>query len=294
MRRMRERVHANRTVYVLAAVIGSLALVGASASLSGQALPWRSAQDLPAFEAVSIRPNPNADPPLFRSRFQPGSYQATYATARDLIRVAYGLALPEQVRGGPDWFEKERFEIQATAPGATTARMRLMLQQLLIERFKMSGRSEKAELPAFALMLARDDRRLGAGLKPLGETCPEAAPSSAGAQFGVDLLPCGQVMFAERYMARGISMARLAELMTGSAQMGVDRLVIDRTGLGGLYTIDFRFTPREVMGLRKPDTQDTVAEFPTAIREQLGLRLEPTRAPVDTIVVERIERPTPN
>ena len=269
-----------------------LVLAIAGASLLGQALPWRDAQDLPAFEAVSVKSNVNAEIPIFRSRFQPGSYQATYATARDLIRVAYGLVVPEQVGGGPDWIDKDRFDIQAPAPGADTARMHLMLQRLLIERFRMSARSEKTELPVLALALAREDRRLGGGLKPMGETC---APPQAGAQALVDQMQCGQAVLGSLFAARGISIARFAEMITGSREMmGVDRLVVDRTSLGGLYAIEVRYTPREVYGLRKPDTQDLLPEFSTAIREQLGLKLEPARSTVDTIIVERIERPTPN
>ncbi len=76
--------------------------------------------------------------------------------------------------------------------------------------------------------------------------------------------------------------------------IGLDRMVVDRTSLRGLYAMDVRFTQPEAQGLRKPDTADVLPEFPTAIREQLGLKLEPTRASVDVIVVERLERPTPN
>ena len=96
-------------------------------------------------------------------------------------------------------------------------------------------------------------------------------------------------------MARGIAMSRLAAVLATSRNFtGVDRLVVDRTALDGLYAIDVSYTQPESPGLRKPDTQEILAEFPTAIREQLGLRLESTRAPVDAIVVHRIERPTPN
>src|SRR5687767_1211827 len=195
-----------------------LVLAIAGAALLGQSLPWRDAQELPAFEAVSVKSNVNAEIPIFRSRFQPGSYQATYASARDLIRVAYGLVVPEQVRGGPDWIDKDRFDIQAPAPGADTARMRLMLQRLLIERFKMSARSEKTELPVFELVLAREDGRLGGGLKPMGETCTAPAPPQAGTQALVEQMPCGQAILGSLFAARGISIARFAEMITGSRE----------------------------------------------------------------------------
>jgi len=143
--------------------------------------------------------------------------------------------------------------------------------------------------------LAREDGRLGGGLKPMGETCTAPAPPQAGTQALVEQMPCGQAILGSLFAARGISIARFAEMITGSReQMGVDRLVIDRTSLTGLYTIEVRYTPREVFGLRKPDSQDLLPEFATAIREQLGLKLEPSRSSVDTIMVERIERPTPN
>jgi uncharacterized protein (TIGR03435 family) len=270
-----------------------LMLVGAGLSLHGQALPWRSAQDLPAFEAASVKVDVTAETPFGRTRFQPGTFQASYVTARQLVKAAYSLTVDQQMVGGPDWMDSARFDIQAKTLETNTAQMRLMLQRLLIERFRLAARSEKAELPVFALTMARDDGRLGARLKSLGDVCQPPSPQAAP---GVDQLPCDQAPFGGGFLlARGISIARFAQILSGSSSYtGIDRLVVDRTSLHGLYAIDVRFTQPEAQGLRKQDTADVLPEFPTAIREQLGLKLEPTRAPVDAIVIERIERPTPN
>jgi uncharacterized protein (TIGR03435 family) len=270
-----------------------LSLIGSGWSVNGQALPWRAAQDLPAFEAASVKVDVNADPPIGRTRFQPGTFQASYVTARQLVKAAYSLSVDQQIVGGPDWIDSAWFDVQAKTPETNTAQMRLMLQRLLIERFRLVARSEQRELPVFALSTARDDGRLGAGLKSLGDACQPPSPQPASL---VDTLPCDQgLLTGPSFQARSMSMSRFAQLLSGSSSTtGIDRLVVDRTSVRGLYAIEVRFTQPEAQGLRKPDTADVLPEFPTAIREQLGLKLEPTRAPVDAIVIERIERPTPN
>ena len=87
-------------------------------------------------------------------------------------------------------------------------------------------------------------------------------------------------------------MARFAELVT-IPYTGLDRIVIDRTSLSGLFAFDVKFLQPKLPGLRQSDSPD-LAAFPTALQEQLGLKLEPTRAPVEVLVIDSVERPTPN
>jgi uncharacterized protein (TIGR03435 family) len=260
-----------------------------------QALPWRDARNLPAFEVASIKASPPTDAPRWTSRFSTGMYQATNITTRNLIKQAYGLVLNEQIAGAPDWIDSLRFDVQATAPGIDVANLRLMLQRLLIERFRFAGQSARVERPVFALTRVRNDGILGPGLKRIGDSCEPPAIATANSPLSVDRLQCNQSLNSGGvFMARGISMPRFAELLSTSiATTGVDRLVLDGTSLDGLYSVDVRFLQPESPGLRKPESPDGV-EFPTAIKEQLGLKLDPVHAPVDTIVVTTIEKPAPN
>ena len=245
-----------------------------------------------AFEVASIKPTVDAPTPNWRSRFQPTSYIASNIPVRELIKIAYELRVDAQVRSGPDWIDSARFDVQASsASQATSAEMRIMLRGVLADRFKLRARPGQQELPVYALVKARSDGRLGTALKPIGEKdCAPAATQPTPGQFG-----CGSVMFsADSMIVGGVSMARFAELLPGTSGFtGIDRLVIDRTSLPGLYAFDVKFLQLTLPGLRQSDSPDLVA-FPTALQEQLGLKLEPTRAPVEVLVIDSVERPTPD
>jgi len=268
-----------------ALIIGVLCALGGGEGTAQQ-------PSAPAFEAASIKPTVNAPTPNWRSRFQPTSYTASNIPVRELIKIAYEVRVDAQVQGGPDWIDSARFDVQASsASQATPAEMRIMLRGVLANRFKLRARPEQQELPVYALVKARSDGRLGTALKPIGEKdcAPAATPPTSGQR------PCGSVAFsADSMMVSGVSMARLAELLPGTNGFtGIDRLVIDRTSLSGLYAFDVKFLQPTLPGLRQSDSPD-LAAFPTALQEQLGLKLEPTRAQVEVLVIESVERPTPD
>ena len=263
---------------------------GLLATIAGQAQ-----SPAPAFEVASVRPNTGAGSQS--ARFGNGSMTFTNYPLRMLISSAYGLRF-ERVVGGPSWMDSERFDVIARAPaGAPDNQLSLMLRALLADRFKLVARMEMRDQPIYALVVARSDRRLGPNLK-LSSECRKGGvfggpgdtipPPQAG-----ELMLCGmRSMFTDAtgsiIQGGAVSLANLAGSLGGSA----GRMVVDRTGLTGTYDLDLRFARMGLQAAPAPDSN-----LPTlfaAIQEQLGLKLESTTGPVDFLVVDNIERPTPD
>ena len=166
--------------------------------------------------------------------------------------------------------------------------MQLMLRRLLLERFKLNVRSVSEDFPIFALTVKRSDRITSPALRSVGP-CQGARPQQAGQS------ECGEIMLANNaFIAKGISMKRFAEVLSRSPTLtGADRLVVDHTGLTGLYWFEIKFARTPTPGLRLPDSSG-LPEFATALDEQLGLRLEPTRAPTNILIVQHATLPVPD
>lgn len=263
---------------------------GLLATIAGQAQ-----SPAPAFEVASVRPNTGASSQS--ARFGNGSMTFTNYPLRMLISSAYGLRL-ERVVGGPSWMDSERFDVIARAPaGAPDDQLSLMLRTLLADRFTLVARREMRDQPIYALVVARPDRRLGPNLK-LSSKCRKGGvfggpgatipPPQAG-----ELMLCGmRSMFTDAtgsiIQGGAVSLANLAGALGGSA----GRIVVDRTGLTGTYDLDLRFARMGLQAAPAPDSN-----LPTlfaAIQEQLGLKLESTTGPVEFLVVDGAERPTPD
>jgi uncharacterized protein (TIGR03435 family) len=269
----------------------------------------------PVFEVVSIKRNTNANAPVSIST-PPGRYIATGVPLRLLINSAYRLA-PDQYLGLPNWSESDRFDVSAKAPdSARPDELQKMLQSLLAERFKLVAHMETRDAPIYALVMARDDRRLGPQLKKSTMDCgPILAARQADARargpapVRVPVLVPGErpvcgIRSARRqtpggatlagYSAGNITIARLAEQLRGELR----RLVVDRSGLTGEFDFDLQYAPaRELPNAPPPGATPVAAsdEGPslvTALQEQLGLKLESTRGPVEYLVIERVEKPT--
>jgi uncharacterized protein (TIGR03435 family) len=142
----------------------SIRVTVALLALTGVAVPV--SPQTPAFEVASVKPNLSGD---FRRAIGPGPggrFQALNNTLRELMTFAFGVdnALAGlQITGGPPWLDRDRFDVDAVAPGgsATPADARLMLRTLLVERFKLQTHRETREIATYDLVLDRDDRRLG-------------------------------------------------------------------------------------------------------------------------------------
>jgi uncharacterized protein (TIGR03435 family) len=180
-----------------------------------------------------------------------------------------------------------------TEPTATRDDIAAMLRRLLNDRFELVVRRDTRELPAYALVLARGDRRLGPRLQPSTTDCTAAdVPGAPTPQAASGQLLCGTRISPSSLNAGGMTMTRLAATLTGI----VGRQVNDETRLGGAYDLQLAFTPEQpVPGAPAagPADSDAPSIF-TAIQEQLGLRLEPTRGPVDVLVIESVQRPAPD
>jgi uncharacterized protein (TIGR03435 family) len=217
-----------------------------------------------------------------------------------------------QVIGGPSWITSDRFDINAkAASGVPPAQMNLMLRSLLADRFKLVVRTEQRDLPIYTLVQAREDGKPGPNLKPAAVDCgaggrglpgprgavpgPGApAPGAPGSLGG----GCRMMIGPGRLMAAGQRIEQLARML--STQLG--RPVIDKTGLSGAYDIELSFMPEVGRGgpigppppgaPPLPPIDPDAPTLVTAIQEQLGLRLQAGRGPVDVIVIDSVQTPT--
>jgi uncharacterized protein (TIGR03435 family) len=185
-------------------------------------------------------------------------------TPKDLIIWAYGLKAYQV--SGPSWITQEWYDINAKAAEPVPEdRLRLMVRSLLSQRFKMGAHTETRTLPVYLLTVARN----GPKIHPV---------TSEG--------PAGYIPRQRGLAARHITMPRFAELLSGK----IDRPVTDMTGLPGLYDIDLDWAPDTIV----PPDADLGPSVFTAIQEQLGLKLEPTKGPLEILVIDHIERPSEN
>jgi uncharacterized protein (TIGR03435 family) len=266
--------------------------------------------DGPTFDVVSIRRNTAGTNSGFNER-PDGGFTVTNATVTGLIRRAYPAELAASIVGVPDWASSERFDVSATSSlaQATAADKIAMMRAMLADRFKLAAHIEPREQQVYDLVLARGDGRLGSGLKRYEEdidcearmaaerAAAAAAKAASQAPPRLDLNasppPC-QIYFrgAQGSQMEGkIPMAGFAQILGGTA----GRPVIDKTGLTGLYHIMMEYD--RMAAIRGPALADTPGAAPSvfiAVQEQLGLKLEPSRAMRDTLVIDRLERPTEN
>lgn len=291
--------------------MGQVGLVGRVAALAvGMVLTmatWLTAQapasaDAPVFTVVSIKPNTSGSG---RSNLdlQPGGrFIAINVALVGLVRVAYGDDGPltqDRLAVSETWAARravmsEKYDIQATAERELTQRdLPGALRQLLADRFKLTVHRETRAVPSYQLVLARADGRLGPGLRRSSTDC--AQPSAAAENVRS---PCGFQSFPGKTSGR-VPIGDLARrvLPTG---VGDGRPIEDKTGLQGTFEFTLEWTPDAAAPARPPDAPPAPpidpngSSFVTALREQLGLKLEPRTGSIDVLVVDRAERPSPD
>lgn len=264
---------------------------------------------LPAFDVVSVRPNISPGPGgRGGGATRPQQFLVQNATLKTILRRAFGAPgqlgpgttidlLEPQVAGGPEWIATDKFDITATTATATEPeRMRLMVQRMLAERFQFKAHWEKREMPVYLLTMARPDGRPGARMTMKSEAECEKERGDGPPpmpQPGVPAPPprCGYIQFGPGLVyAGGIPMDWLANTLPNVPVItGIDRPVLNRTNLKGSFAFELKFA----MPL-SPNPDPDRPQLLTAMEEQLGLRLESTRAPVDVLVIDSVERPEPN
>ena len=281
--------------------LGALPLAGAMvfALLSSSGASAQSSQPAntpaPSFEVASIKPNRSGDQRI-RLMFAPDGLSANGLPVKELIGFAYNLK-DFQISGGPGWIESERYDIEAKmdestitalkklAPEQAVEQRRLMVQSLLAERFNLKVSHSSKELPIYALVIAKN------GPKLTKAADLPAAPGGPGPKsmmrFGLGELT-----------ATGMPMSSLADRIA----LEVGRTVVDKTGLEGRYDFTLHWTPdRQGLAAGPADSQGP-APSPdssgpsifTALQEQLGLKLESQKGPVETLIIESVERPSEN
>lgn len=249
---------------------------------------------LPAYEVASIKPDKSGTG-MMMLRYTPVGLSARNIPLGELIRGAYKVEA-KQVLGAPGWLNSERYDIEAKVSTSDTDALhnlspdqrRLMLQPLLADRFQLKVHTEVRDLPVLALVVAKDGLKLHEA-KP-GDTYPNGikVPDGHGGAGMMRMEP-GQLT------AQGLPLSSLAGLLSG--QLG--QLVQDETGLTGKYDFTLKWTPDErggPGGLRPDDVapDSSGPSIFTAIHEQLGLKLESRKAPVEVLVIDHVERPSEN
>ena len=268
----------------------------------GVVLAQTPAAPNPSFEVASVKPN-TSNSGSSSARSVKGSFTILNQSARMVIVNAYDV-LPERVVGGPSWIDNTRFDVNARAPeGTPDSQLPLMMRTLLAERFKLVARTEMREQPVYALILATPGQ-LGPNLKPSAD-CNKAAQSSFGPRgFGPGASPglapppqgqlpaCGVRSSSD---GRGTTifggartMADLARTLDGTG----GRVVVDRTGLTGTFNFELRYARDNLQS--PPGNDSDLPTVFTALQEQLGLKLESERGPVEFLVIDSVEPPTPD
>jgi uncharacterized protein (TIGR03435 family) len=217
------------------------------------------------FEVVSVKPGDPTDSSS-SARTTPGGLQMRNTTLSNLVRSAYRLN-QYQLDGGPKWMNSTRFNVDAKLPaGAPRDQISLMMQAMLADRFQLHFHRETRTLRQYELLVAKGEPKL----KPSSPDDPRRGSSSQGPR---------------QIKASGQPLSALAAMLI--SVVGVP--VVDRTGLTGQYDFVLEFAPYS----GTPREDETLPSI-FAVLQELGLKLEPTKGPVEVLVVDRAELPSGN
>ena len=239
-----------------------------------------------AYTVASIKPNKSSDDRFMLRPMPGGGLTATGVTLKMLMGFAYGV-FAYQISGGPAWIGTERWDIEAKTDGVQgrlpPAQSNALLRALIEDRFQLKARRESKEMPVYALLVAKNGPKL------------KLHPADSAERKPSEQLGGGSGIFTDSSMA-GLA-ARL------SMQLG--RPVMDRTDLKGSYDFTLEWTPApgegsaEAIGLPPraeppPPGESNGPSIFTALQDQLGLKLEPEKSPVDMIIIDHVERASEN
>lgn len=244
----------------------------------------------PSFEVATIKPNNSGATQMQGLVIQGRKFLTRASSLEDLISFAYNVQT-RQITGGPSWIASDRYDIEALpdAEGVPNAQqIRVMIQKLLADRFKLTFHKEQRDMPAYVLEVAKGGQKL---------TPNQSKGQLPGLGFGPG--------------AGGITMRAINATMgdfTGFLQIVVlDRPVVDRTGITGRYDLKCTFTPDDSQFNGHPprlpppsggdaaSTADAAApSLYEAMQQELGLKLTPEKTAVDVIAIDHVEKPSPN
>ncbi len=273
---MTRKIPGSRLLLLLTAWLALAAPIAFSQGNTTPPSPATTA--IPAFEVVSIKPDTSGTGILFFNN-TPDGFQARGFTVQMLIRAAYGYD-DNLISGAPGWLNSEHYTLDAKVAGADVPALsklnpvqrNLMLQPLLADRLRLKFHRETRQLPVYSLVLAKGGLKLKQS-PPGDSTAPQMRMTPGhltGQRFPISLL------------------AQWLSLQVG-------RKVLDNTGLTGTYDFTLQWTPDSPAPMSAgAEATDSGPSIFTAIQEQLGLRLEPAKGPVETFVIDHVERPSEN
>jgi uncharacterized protein (TIGR03435 family) len=279
-------------------------IAGAAVLAAGPIGAQTTTPALPSFEVVSIKPNHSGNGNTSQ-QFPPGRFLATNTTIRNLIKFAYNIKSDDQLSTSAHWIDSDGFDIDAKIEESQAQQLqklprarqfeqiRLMVRSLLEDRFQLKVNHETKELSVLALVIAKNGPKLApTSLPPVGS----GGTANGGATGGrVISLEKGKVT------AKGQSIAALTGLLSGQLS---GRIVLDQTGLKGEYDFTLVWSPDVPLQLGAGDENQGTATAPlpdstgvslfAALQEQLGLKIESKKSPMDTISIAHIEKPSGN
>jgi len=236
-----------------------------------------------AYDVVSIRPHAQSSNSMSQAIDNGISQHDTILMV--LVMEAYDLATPDQIVGLPSWADSDRFDVEAKMDEQTLAALqklpreqrwqtkRQMLQDVLADRFKLKVHKETREMTIYNLVIAKG------GLKM--KQPPDGKPT-------------GYRVGRAEISGDGIAFAALVAQLPGE----VHGIVQDKTGLTGYYSIHLKWNPNPLSASAgpagAPNADDALPDLFSALQDQLGLKLESTKAPVDVIVIDHVEKPSEN
>ncbi len=263
------------------------------------------------FEVVSIKRNTSDSPFSNGSSERPdGGFTLVNVPIMTLIgRAQFPAIAPIDMVGLPEWAQRDRWDVSARSPlsrPATPEERAAMLRAMLVDRLKLVTHREQRQLPVFDLLLARSDGRLGPGIKPSEIDCvAKAAADRAAADqatsagtppprpaidFNAPPPTCGPVR-----VNNGLEGDLTMEFLGRMLRPTVGRPIVDKTGLKGSYRIKMQYDRAlQQSGPELTPSPNALPSVFVALPEQLGLKLESSRAPQDVLVIDRLERPTEN
>jgi uncharacterized protein (TIGR03435 family) len=248
------------------------------------------------FDVVSVKPSAPGGQGITISGFNPSQFSVHNAPLNRILVFAYELRDVEQVVGGPAWVRSETFDMAAKAAGNPPAsQVPTMVRALLADRFMLRAHIEARDGPVYALRIARRDGTLGPNLHRTAVDCAALiASGQTGPLVGGRSLCTGIQSLSGRtrtLRTRGLPIAQVAEMLAIAA----GRDVIDQTSLAGAFDAELAWTHDMLAQPRagEPEANTGVSVF-TAVREQLGLELVPERGPVKILVIDSVQRPTPD
>jgi uncharacterized protein (TIGR03435 family) len=284
------------TIHRALACLACTALISAPAfAQSANAAPAATpvsvtapAAPLPTFQLVDVHPSPHVNTPSIRGGMLHGDrYTTSQATMTNLIARAYNVE-SRNVFGGPPWLDLDRFDVVAQVPRTTSSDdVRLMLQSMLVDRFKLVAHPDTKPLPAFVLTVGKGSKLKQADTSADSEPTPGHGP---GCQYqpppeNTAPSPTMEVKFA----CHAVTMESFAEFLHSVASNYLKEPVVDQTGLKGAWDFDIHWT------YQVPKGDDPGTSIFDAVDKQLGLKLEAKTAPLPVVFVDSVnETPTPN